>query len=208
VCVLDALERCTPLRGHAGAKRSRGSGRTTRGRALPQEYCEAGYFVGMPRVGLIVSLAMLGAGVAGGIAGGASGIAATETCTGRVSVGVLPVWARGGFTEPEPRMPHAVGRSRAIAAIVFGYPLQVPPAATRNNKILWVARDRADHATPLRIRAQRMRGERKVGLPVSRVVKAGPGPSIINLPVAGCWRFVLAWGGKHDRLDLKYRAAR
>lgn len=170
---------------------------------VPEPYCFR-----MRRFHLIVSIAALAVGAASGAAGGSSGAAESGVCNGRVSFGVLPVWARGGFTEPEPRMPHVVGRSEAIAAIIFGYPLQVPAAATRNNKILWVARDPAERVSPLRIRAQRMRGERKAGAAVIRVVKGGPGPSIINLPVAGCWRFLLTWAGRTDRLDLNYRAAR
>jgi hypothetical protein len=160
------------------------------------------------RVGWIVSICALAIAGAASTAGGTSGLAAPDACEGRVSFGVLPVWARGGFTAPEPRMPHVVGRSGAIAAIIFGYPLQVPPSATRNNKILWVAHEPAGGLALLRIRAQRMRGGLKLGAPVTRAVRGGPGPSIINLPVAGCWRFLLTWAGNTDSLDLYYRAVR
>jgi hypothetical protein len=37
-----------------------------------------------------------------------------------------------------------------------------------------------------------------------RVVPGGPGPSIVNLPQAGCWRLTLAWSGQTDTLDLAY----
>jgi len=30
---------------------------------------------------------------------------------------------------------------------------------------------------------------------VNRLVRGGPGPSIINLPTAGCWRLALRWAG-------------
>jgi len=36
----------------------------------------------------------------------------------------------------------------------------------------------------------------------------GPGPSIINLPVAGCWRFRLRWSGRTDTIDLRFVANR
>jgi hypothetical protein len=117
---------------------------------------------------------------------------------------VIPVWARGGFSERRPRLPFAVGRSGEIAALVFGYPLLSPPSRTRSNKILWVAR-RSTGAGDLRIRAQRMVGTRRVGRPVARTVSGGPGPSIVNLPAPGCWRLTLRWSSRADTLDLVYR---
>jgi hypothetical protein len=119
-------------------------------------------------------------------------------------MGVLPVWARGGFSDPKPRIPHVLGRSQRIVAILFGYPLRSPPRAGRSNKILWVSRT-TPNASALRIRAQRMNGSSPVGAPVARKVAGGPGPSIINLPSAGCWRLALRWSGQTDTLDLQYR---
>jgi hypothetical protein len=58
-----------------------------------------------------------------------------------------------------------------------------------------------------------MQGATSVGTPVARRVPGGPGPSIIDLPAAGCWRFTLTWRpegatapGKTvtDTLDLRY----
>jgi len=37
-----------------------------------------------------------------------------------VRQGVLPEWARTGFSDPRPRLPHVMGRSGEIAALVFG----------------------------------------------------------------------------------------
>ncbi len=127
-------------------------------------------------------------------------------CRAATAFGVLPTWARTGFSSPEPRLPHVVGRRNEIAALLFGYPLASPPAADRNNKILWVSRRLPAHPTALWIRAQRMTGARAVGRPVTRVVRGGPGPSIVNLPAAGCWRLRLAWAGRTDTLDLRYRS--
>jgi hypothetical protein len=112
--------------------------------------------------------------------------------------------ARDGFSEARPRVPHVLGRSGRIAAIVFGYPLRSPPAPGRNNKILWVSRSQADAPASLWIRAQRMDGARRVGTPVSRIVRGGPGPSLVDLPEAGCWRLTLTWSGRTDTLDLAY----
>jgi hypothetical protein len=100
-------------------------------------------------------------------------------------------------------MRYAVGRSDAIAALVFGYPLQSPPGASRNNKILWVSRKQFRFGD-LHISAQRTRGATRVGRPVERSVAGGPGPSIIGLPAPGCWRLTLAWSDGRDTLDLRY----
>lgn len=127
-------------------------------------------------------------------------------CDARVAFGVLPVWARAGFSDPRPRIAHVVGRAGRIAAILFGYPLLSPPSTMRANKILWVARVTPNTGSTLRIGAQRMDGTQKVGRPVVRRVGGGPGPSIINLPAAGCWRFTLRWSGRTDRVDLDYQA--
>jgi hypothetical protein len=127
-------------------------------------------------------------------------------CRATVDHGVLPTWARDGFSEKQPRMAHVVGRSGRIAALVFGEPLQSPPGTTRNNKILWVSRADTVSMSDLRIHAQRMRGSEPIGKAVARTVAGGPGPSIIDLPGTGCWRLTLSWSGRTDTLDLQYAA--
>lgn len=125
-------------------------------------------------------------------------------CTPEVLQDELPVWARGGFTGTT-RMPHTMGRSGQIVAVLFGYPLKQPPAEGRNNKILWVASPASGHenADPDLIIQARLNA---TGEPVERRVSGGPGPSIVDLPSAGCWRLSLSWGGRTDSLDLEYSA--
>jgi hypothetical protein len=130
--------------------------------------------------------------------------AAAANCHSDVRFGVLPVWARTGFTSPKPRMPHVLGRAGDIVAIIFGYPLHSPPSPKRNNKILWVSRTPLQRASELRISAQRLDLRGPIGKPVARVVQGGPGPSIIDLPASGCWRLTLRWSGRTDHLDLRY----
>ena len=124
-------------------------------------------------------------------------------CHAEVTRAVLPVWASAGFSDPSKPPPYVLGRSGRIAAILFGYPLRTPPAKNRNNKILWVSRDLV-HGTALWIRAQRYEGSRPVGPPVTRLVRGGPGPSIVDLPAAGCWRLRLSWSERTDVLDVAY----
>jgi hypothetical protein len=125
-------------------------------------------------------------------------------CTPEVLQDELPLWARGGFTGVT-RMPHTMGRSGRIVAILFGYPLHQPPAEGRNNKILWVASPASGHegADPDLTITARLNG---TGDPVERKVGGGPGPSIVDLPQAGCWRLALTWGGRTDAMDLEYTA--
>ena len=130
---------------------------------------------------------------------------APRTCEPALKRGVLPRWARTGSSSRRPRMPHAIGRKRRIAGLIFGNPLVSPPARMRSNKILWVSRAHVKPTGDLVIRAQRMRGQRRIGAAVRRRVAGGPGPSIIDLTAPGCWRLSLAWSGHRDHLDLRYR---
>jgi hypothetical protein len=136
------------------------------------------------RTGLILVLALFGCGSS-----------PEEACRPGVKDGVLPEWARAGFSAAEPRAPHAVGADGRIAAIVFNGTLTDPPPARRQNKILWVAREPTD-ATELRITARQ--GDRTE----TRTVDLGP--STVDLP-EGCWRLTLEWGDEQDELDLAYR---
>ena len=113
-----------------------------------------------------------------------------------VDRGVLPEWARTGFSEPEPEIAHVVGFRGELAAILFGDPLTAPPRPDRSNKILWVAR-RTPPPGPLRLVAE------DGGRTLTRVIEDGPGPSGVDLP-AGCWRIRATWQGGADELDLTY----
>lgn len=132
-------------------------------------------------------------------------VAGRTGCHAQIDRGVIPAWARTGFTQPQPRMPHVVGDAGRIAALVFGDPLTAPPRKRMNNKILWVSRAPQHERTDLRISAQRYGASGPVGDPVKRVVEGGPGPSIVDLPKAGCWHLELSWSYRTDSLDLRYR---
>jgi hypothetical protein len=132
-------------------------------------------------------------------------LAGPPACHPVVDKGVLPRWARAGFSDPRPRLPHTLGRRGDIAALMFGFPLTAPPRKRVSNKILWVSRPDVRRGSDLRISAQRIYRTRRIGRPVRRRVAGGPGPSIVDLPRAGCYRMTLRWSGHVDRMDLRYR---
>src|SRR5262245_5270137 len=140
----------------------------------------------------IVALAAIGM-LAGG---GDSGKPPAKAC-GKVARGVLPTWARGGFSDAEPKIPHVLGDRGQITAILF----EDMTSGDREKKVLWVARDPWTGATDLKITA---RDGKDV---VERTVAGGPGPSGLELPHAGCWDLTLHWAGRQDRLQLAYGAS-
>lgn len=123
-------------------------------------------------------------------------------CESTVDMGVLPTWARAGFSNPEPALPHVMSQSGAVVAILFGYPLSSPPRGNVNNKILWVLQ--AGPTSSVDISAQRIDAATPVGAPVERRLARGFGPSIVDLPEAGCWRLTLAFADRTDTIDLEY----
>ncbi|TYB98918.1 hypothetical protein FXF53_16485 [Micromonospora sp. WP24] len=132
---------------------------------------------------------------AGGVAAG---------CASRVETGPLPEWARTGFSG-DARMPHVMGEKGDIVAALFGHPLRVTREDGSSNKILWVSRAAGTSPDP----ASRPSLEITATLDgtdtrVAREVAGGPGPSIIDLPQAGCWHLELRWSGRTDTVDLVY----
>ncbi|MEA2161308.1 MAG: hypothetical protein QOD66_3688 [Solirubrobacteraceae bacterium] len=155
-------------------------------------------------VAALGSLAIAGAGHGAQARPGTPAVAGP--CQARVRHDVLPLWLRGGFTGPDPRVPYAVGSHGSVGAVVFGWPLHSPPLPNRNNKILWVPRRYPKTVAPFWIRLQLMQGDHAVGAPIRKIISTGPGPSIVDVPTAGCWRLTLSWSGRRDTLDLDYTA--
>jgi hypothetical protein len=128
---------------------------------------------------------------------GGSGKPPAQAC-GTVDRGVLPTWARGGFSEAEPKIPHVLGADGQITAILF----EDMTSGDREKKVLWVAREPWTGMTDLKISA------RDGNDVVERTVAGGPGPSGLELPHAGCWALSLRWADKQDSLSLAYGASR
>jgi hypothetical protein len=124
--------------------------------------------------------------------------AAVPACRSDVTRGVLPEWARTGFSDPEPVMPFVRSASGNVVAILFAGALYSPPRADPANKVLWTWHDLPSPAG-LRVTA-RLEGTgpaTSVGLPVPA------GPSYVDLPAPGCWRLTITWPTGHDTVDLR-----
>ncbi|WP_431878337.1 hypothetical protein [Micromonospora marina] len=137
----------------------------------------------------------------------AAGASAPAACAERVATGRLPDWADAGFTG-DTRIRHVFGTGGDIVAILFAYPLKHARGDGTNNKILWVSRPEPGRSEPARrtplVITATLAG---TGTTVVREVEGGPGPSIVDLPAAGCWRLRLDWSGRTDTMDLVYRPA-
>jgi hypothetical protein len=129
-------------------------------------------------------------------------------CAPAVAYGSLPVWARSGFSPPDMAMPYVLGARGDIVAVLWARhdPLVTPAPPNRNNKILWVSKLPVPAGSTLQITARRLNGGTAAGPVQRRAVAGGPGPSIIDMPAAGCWQFTLRWSGHTDTVDLPYTA--
>ena len=138
----------------------------------------------------------------------ASRPATAGACASAVVYGPLPTWARSGFSPPSGAWPYVLGARGDIVAVLWGRrdPLVIPAPPDHNNKILWVSKLPVPVGSSLEIMARRLIGGTAAG-PVERLtVAGGPGPSIIDVPTAGCWQFTLRWSGQTDTVDLPYAA--
>lgn len=123
--------------------------------------------------------------------------AASWTCP-EPSNTALPTWARTGFSDPTSPTPHLTSDRHTIVAVPFGWPLRAPQQTTgRANKILWIAK-----AGDGRMRI--VATERTSGRRVTVELPDGPGPSYVNMPVPGCWRFALSWADQRDTITVRY----
>jgi hypothetical protein len=136
----------------------------------------------------------------------ASRPATADLCASALVYGPLPTWARSDFSPPTTAMPYVLGARGEIVAVLWERhnPLVTPALANRNNKILWISKTRDPTGASLQITARRLIGGTAAGPVQQRSVFGGPGPSIIDMPAAGCWQFTLRWLGHTDTVDLAY----
>lgn len=143
-------------------------------------------------------LAVAGAATAITLTRGADSTTApaeSSACTGNISTDTLPTWARAGFSPAGLHTPHVFSTNADIVAILFA-PLRVHQPERTTNKILWVAKngDGTLHITA-HLEGSDTTATRTVNL----------GPSIIDLPAAGCWQMTLTWPGHSDTIALQYQ---
>jgi hypothetical protein len=154
-------------------------------------------------IGLVVVVALavtLGVHGLPGHGSATTGARPALSCATAVKTSPLPVWARDGFTPPDQAIAHMTGSQGDIVGILFGA-LHAPPLPDQGNKILWVARVARPSGNPdLKIHAT-LNGS---SLAVDRVVTGGPGPSLIDVPQAGCWTFSLSWSGYEEQVAVPY----
>jgi len=121
------------------------------------------------------------------LAGGCAGTVLTDA--------EPPNWSQGGWSNtkaPWP-VPWALGTPGDAVAYVFAIRLVAgssPRVNGTNNKVLWVIKDPSNFAVE----------GRPLGRSEPTVTVAG-GPSIVDVPTAGCWTFRLLWefkGAQHS----------
>jgi hypothetical protein len=129
-------------------------------------------------------------------------VASAPACDGTVTTGVLPVWARDGFSDPEPVARYVPSRSGNVVAILFGTWSPSAGGGTEA-KVLWAWKDAPVVApgAPVRMSAQ-LDG---TGPTVTDGLPQPYGPSSVRLPSSGCWRITISSPGRTDTLDLDTR---
>jgi len=124
-----------------------------------------------------------------------------SSCSFKLTKGDLPIWARHGFSPPFNATPFVTSKRGDTVAVLFGYPMTSPRVKRNdgNNKILWVSKTGFSMTVDARL----------VG--TSQVVHLGGvpvGPSIVDMPKAGCWHLTLHLAGDDgewtDTLDVVY----
>ncbi|MGI8418557.1 MAG: hypothetical protein ACR2P2_20635 [Nakamurella sp.] len=110
-----------------------------------------------------------------------------------------PEWAQAGFSGPG-FAPFTYSASGNLIAYVFADPLVSPPATGRNNKILWVAKTAPRDAGEFTIVGHLEGTDRTITVDVG----TSPGPSIVDMPAAGCWHLDLTWGTLKDSINLRW----
>jgi hypothetical protein len=123
-------------------------------------------------------------------------------CTYAPSNGALPTWARSGFSPPYNSWPFVTSKSGHIIGVLFGDPLHAgtPAPTAPQNKILWIP----DDPSAARLSVQGHLVGTNTNVDIGDI---SFGPSYVDVPTAGCWRFTLHWLEGTDSVDIVYGAA-
>jgi hypothetical protein len=98
-----------------------------------------------------------------------------------------------------------VAKGARVAAFFFAFPRPLRAGHPRNptNKVLWIV-GAPRQGKPLKIVAH-LFGKHRWPVRLSWPANSSPGeiyPSIMDLPVPGCWRLKLAWAGHRATIDV------
>jgi hypothetical protein len=129
---------------------------------------------------------------------GQGSVNVVPACHSEVVRGVLPAWARAGFSDPRPVMPYVRSATGKVLAILFTDRLTSPPRRDVANKVLWVWQSYPGTVAEAHLVA-RLGG---TGPAVTAGLPTPLGPSYVDLPSPGCWRLTLTWPGGTDTIDL------
>jgi hypothetical protein len=128
--------------------------------------------------------------------------AADAPCTYKLITRDLPTWARVGFHGPPFNVwPYVTSSRGDIVGVLFGSILAPPPSANEEqNKILWVSKN--PEAGALSVQGHLIGTSENVDIgDISSF-----GPSLVDVPKPGCWRFTLHWNGPTETVDIVYGA--
>ena len=122
-------------------------------------------------------------------------------CGAGLLPGPPPPWTA---TAKPPDLAYAAGSAQQIVAVPL-VTLRAPSSDGIANKVLWVSRV-ARGGAALRITAHPTGADAPVVM-LELPASAGPGeiyPSIVDVPVPGCWSFELRWGANVDTVVLAF----
>jgi hypothetical protein len=120
--------------------------------------------------------------------------------------GGIPAWLDGAGAHNNPDfLAYVVAIPQQAAGFLFSYPLTARHAQNYANKILWVV-GLPRNGSPLAITGHPISSVTP-SISVTQPANSGPGeiyPSLLEVPVPGCWHFDLAWSGHKASVDLVF----
>lgn len=119
--------------------------------------------------------------------------------------GGMPDWIRHqlGSSASNDSVIYVVASPSDAAGILFGYPLRAGHPTNPNNKILWLVNGLP---TGPALEISGNAADSSVANVRQEVpfIASGQGPSIVDLPAAGCWHLQLSWSGHTAAVDVPY----
>jgi len=124
----------------------------------------------------------------------------------QVYKGGEPDWLTTAGDNNNPNgVPYFITSPAIAAGFLFAYPLRAGSVSNPNNKILWVVGLPRD-GNPLRVQGHPLAASSPT-IDETFPANSSPGeiyPSIVDVPIAGCWHFDLSWGKNAASVDLVY----